>query len=508
MAVSKSQNSTFSLREKGFGPKRDRTFRQISVVSTSLVYCWKSKLELIPAIESLWKHAAKNLRARIIFVDPFSGALASKIQTLLESDLVVMTTVVPDLVVLLRDQLKASTPFAFHTQGEAPGRGGHFASISHLLNSEDLFFANSSAEYRALRLCFPNVRAHILPSPVFRGKPFVPPSAKSGSRAGASRGCYVGRISEQKNLHTVLMGLWSVKDSLLASEFQFHIFGAPDGLGSPYMGIKATPYLENLQRWTRVLGLEKIIRWRGFRPPGEIQRWMKKNRPVFVSMSLHSDEDLGVAALKAIQLGCPAVLSHWGGHIDFKTHFPGQVLTLPVSSTKYGPTISALEMGNGLLQMLSRRSRKRVGGAPSIYLTEIGTQRLLGFLRRGKKARRPLLRSSLVKKSTQRKIWYEKIFDGYADPLARPFFLAYGMSPKKVKSEAAQSVLLPPWGQLNEEVLLVKDPHRGQIRIPLAPVGKRHVAIRALSGMRKGQIDLKQARHLLSQGILLPGACS
>src|SRR5581483_11473012 len=150
---------------------------------------------------------------------------------------------------------------------------------------------------------------------------------------------YVGRISEQKNLHNLLHALSILREREPNLRWTLEVYGKPDRWGSPNMGFRMKNYLGFLRRLSRALGIDDRVRWRGFVRRERLDPLIARRPHVFVSARLHSDEDFGVAALKSLCAGQPAVLSAWGGHLDLRRRFPGQVRLVPVYRSGIGPFV-------------------------------------------------------------------------------------------------------------------------------------------------------------------------
>jgi glycosyltransferase involved in cell wall biosynthesis len=158
----------------------------------------------------------------------------------------------------------------------------------------------------------------------------------------------VGRVSLQKNLDHVLSAL-----SKLPRPVQLDVYGGSDRLGVPQLGKRGGSGIPGLRRAARALGVERRVRLHGHVDPARLDSILGVQKPVFISLSTHLDENFGVAAFKALQLGCPAVLSAWGGHLELKRMFPDRVWLVPVTFSAGRFEVSSDEVVSAVTQALS-----------------------------------------------------------------------------------------------------------------------------------------------------------
>lgn len=119
-------------------------------------------------------------------------------------------------------------------------------------------------------------------------------------------------------------------------------------LGVPNLGIIGKSYLRNLKQLVNDLELEDVVEFGDFLSHDEIDLELKNS--IYISPSVHSDENFGLVAFRALNLGTPALLSHWGGHRDFQHYFDG-VRYFNVYKSLQGPRTNPFEIALEILKI-------------------------------------------------------------------------------------------------------------------------------------------------------------
>jgi glycosyltransferase involved in cell wall biosynthesis len=278
----------------------------------------------------------------------------------------------------------------------------------------------------------------------------------------------VGRISRQKNIHQLLWSLKLLKDEnpKKYKGLYLDIYGKEDGLDSPNMGLKRSNYLEELKVLCKKLELREgdDVNFLGFVNREEIQKSLKDGAFVFTSFSLHSDENFGMAALMALRSGGRLLLSHWGGHLNFKEIYPDRTVTIPVGLASNGPFLSPKEMLKGLEDVLDVKATESEElvftlnqSVQDLLKLEKFSMELIGREKTNIKASDLVFK--LLDKRSQEKT-AQNVFKDYSDGDAHLFFKAYGACEVNVNGPRGSKFKLAPWAQKNEDKLIVNDPHR------------------------------------------------
>ena len=402
--------------------------------------------------------------------------------------------------------MKVAAPMIIYIHGD-PTNGLHaFGALANVLTEADIFVASSEADAVAVRCCFPNARVSVIPFPLV-GQ-FKVNGGEPDARLKTARLAYVGRVSEQKNLHTLLFALWILRTSYgRVPRITLDVYGGEDNFGSPNMGLKYPNYGTYLQGLAELLAVEDVVTWHGFKPRGWLFDNVHLEPHVFVSPTLHSDENFGSSVLASLVNGHQAVTTAWGGHFGFQEWFPRQLMLVPVHRSTMGPVVNPVLLATAILRAVNRMStvivndaildRARAEFSESTVITH--TFELLS-----RPGGEPV---SLKKSPTQRYIderralfgGTRKIYAGYQDPVAQIFFEAYGMK-EPLTFQAHSPYVLPPWTSYSEHVLRVADPHRGHQSFSLDARISKLLDVTTCPSMNTCRLPESLVKNLVTQG--------
>lgn len=148
--------------------------------------------------------------------------------------------------------------------------------------------------------------------------------AKFGIGEGEWLAVYGGRISLQKNVEP-LLDIWRTFQR--ESPAKLIIAGTFDDLGAPITGIRE-PLNGSFHRF------QEALRESGAIYAGALTReemaGLYAAADAYLSLSLHHDEDFGLAPAEALCSGVPVLLSDWGGYSGFVSEVPGDCRLIPV----------------------------------------------------------------------------------------------------------------------------------------------------------------------------------
>lgn len=443
----------------------------ILVLTTREREWWWSMQEVVPAFESVWTRIAQSKRADVhMLCVPLEPEIEQRLHVrATQSKHIVIMSMTPEterVALLLRQHMKVVTPMIIYLCGDATEGFHSYGAIRDLLTEHDTFVVSSRADAAATRACFPAAQIDVIPFPVV--DQFKLNDPERDTRLEAARLAYVGRVSEQKNLHNLLLALWIVRTYGRGPTFTLDVYGAVDNLGSPNMGIASRDYGTYLHDLAALLGLDHMVTWHGFRP----RDWLFDNvhlpPHILVSPSLHSDENFGTSVLASLVNGHQVVATAWGGHFGFRQWFPEQLTMVPVCRSTMGPVVDPAALANAILWAIDRMPTMVVKAdtldrARAAFSVRTVTSRTLKIL--GGPGRRPvpLERSPTLRHIDEQRALFggtRRIFTDYQDPLVHVFFDAYGMKEPFTFHES-YSYVLPPWVSYSDHVLRVDDPHRG-----------------------------------------------
>lgn len=491
----------------------------ILVLTTRENTWWLSMQEVIPAIERVWTGIGQSSREDVRM---FRVSLAPEIEQRFRTSSpqlkrIVLTVATPGTVkiaLLLRLQMNVTTPIIIYIYGDATDGFYFFGDLANALTEADMFVVSCEAEAIAVRCCFPNAQVSVIPIPLV--DQFKVNSGERDTRQKTARLAYVGRVSEQKNLHTLLFALWILRTSYSrVPSIKLDVYGGEDNLGSPNMGLKYPNYFAYLQGLAELLGLEDMVRWHGFKSRDWLFDKVHMKPHILVSPTLHSDENFGSSVLASLVNGHQVVTTAWGGHFEFQKWFSRQLILVPVHRSTLGPVADPMLLANALLQAINRMSAANLNEATldqarSAFSESTAISQTLEMLSRF--GRRPvsLEKSPAQLHNDERRAFFggkRKIYADYADPVAHIFFEAYGMK-EPLTFQKQSSYVLAPWASYSNYVLRVDDPHRGHQRFSVDPRISKPVDVTLCPSMNTCRLPESLVKTLVTQGyaFLLPPA--
>lgn len=418
--------------------------------------------EIIPGLEKLWSGVAAQDH-QVILCEDFD--VKRDLIHFLEADIIVVTAFnasVAKVLTVTRETLSIDTPWLFylHNQATIGLWPLYHWNMGELLRSSDQFISTCSRDAECFNQLFVDKKAVVIPFHYF---PLALQEGEVGDyNIKSDDYVFVGRLSSQKNLHTLLISFGFLENQ----KSQLHFFGQEDGLGSPNMGTKDTKYLAELKALCENLNINSRVHFHGFVKREVIELILLQEKPIFISPSLHSDENFGMAAMRALHAGCRAVLSDWGGHYDFGKNYKNQVELVKVHIGPCGPFINPKELAEAMGKSTSVKTI--VPQANANYKLEniqALAQKLISSLSKNdcSKLKKTLLLEETLKRVT---MFHNpptgKIFESYEDKLAHSYFKAYGAKESLVDETSGH---LLPWVKKVDSQYKISDPHRGNFSL-------------------------------------------
>ena len=174
---------------------------------------------------------------------------------------------------------------------------------------------------------------------------------------------YTGRLSAQKNVIPLINSFKKFLE-ISGSDAHLHVAGVFDDMGHPFFGQYNPPEFYWYELQEVLESYDDSIRSRihilGELASDELSDYYQAC-DVFVSLSLHNDEDYGMCPAEAICCGMPLILSNWGGYASF---CPSDVTTYASNSVE-GRVIDY--QGGGSLLSDTLRSLVPVNIVDSFY---------------------------------------------------------------------------------------------------------------------------------------------
>jgi hypothetical protein len=377
------------------------------------------------------------------------------------------------------------------------------------LREDDVFISSSTADAETFTHSFEKSRVEVVPFTIPGLRTSYPiPAPKKGQIPFV----YAGRLSVQKNLHTLLYAFRLLHDADPGLPWRFFIYGKDDNLGSPNMGMPSTRYGEWLRKLARLLELDDRVIFKGYRERAHVNRVLGERRHIAVSSSLHSDENFGMVQFRSLCRGNLAVLTRWGGYADFGKQFSDRVFLASVEETTQGPWVDPVTFAK-LLGKAAETYRnddlKQPRTLVPAYYNERRIAARIAKLATEDSSAGPRLRmTALAKRILKKQAAFDKqapgsgrIFESYSDPDARVPFRGYRMSPKgRTPENFAPGLRCLPWVKLGSKSVRVNDPHRGNFELKFVPAERSSsVTLTDWSGASR-RVSREMAERLVSLG--------
>lgn len=453
---------------------------KITILKSKENLVWVSMNEIIPWIIRLWERWGRERGHEVQVIDVDGRSPATLFPVLFQSDLVVITsftTSIARLIYLAMGRLGIPIRCAFYLHNQATIACWPLFEwkMGEALSTHDVFVGSCERDRISMEACFENAvtKVHPFSLPEFSEDVTPPPATEAVDFV------FIGRISPQKNLHTLLWSLYLLKLEEPELRWTMTFYGGEDHYGAPLMGIGDNEYQKFLTEIVRWLKLTDRVQFRGFQDRELIQKELDTHQRIFVVPSLHSDENFGMAAFRCLSQGHKVVLSDWGGHGDYRRHFPDNLFLVPVRESKMGPVVDSIELTNALLRAAKTRvdHRKNSGHYHDRELFRSLDDITSPGNGKPEKLRRSALGTRIHEKWRKfndlekaeiqddgKRIRGCRIFEDFFDPDSFALFRAYGMGlPLR---ERTGPVIRAPWVFPTPDHLKVHDPMKGVTLLP------------------------------------------
>lgn len=250
---------------------------------------------------------------------------------------------------------------AFHIYDDITVQTPEWLQIENILKGRRLnFFATSERHRRIVEKIFmAKKQTALCPLAVdpavfrFDSRLRAEGRRRLGLRPGDIGLIYVGRMSLQKNVVAMLERLVP----LLSTKANLKLFAAGpfDDLGAPYFGIhdRLGSYFQNWNHRRSGLsgGVRSRVKYLGSRTSSEIAEFLNAC-DIFLSASLHHDENFGMGPCEALACGLPAVITDWAGYATFGGY--SGCTAVPTALSRSGIQIDWPRFLNGVEKILRR----------------------------------------------------------------------------------------------------------------------------------------------------------
>jgi len=242
------------------------------------------------------------------------------------SDSDILVGLLDEGVLRTREHLDRRPPLlAFLCGAMSRGAGGNLPRVHRYLKSTDVLVGNCKGDVEIARKFFKNGQVRNLPFS-FDESTFHPVGESERQALKAELGfqksdqilLYSGRLTLEKNLHTQLRML-SVLQRLLPN-LQLVIIGGVDTVPFYEFGVYAPDITGVLTRLLSELRLDvNRIHFLGHKNATRTRDYYIIADAV-VNLTLHHDENFGLAQVEAMACGTPVIGTNWGGLKDSIDH--------------------------------------------------------------------------------------------------------------------------------------------------------------------------------------------
>jgi glycosyltransferase involved in cell wall biosynthesis len=220
-----------------------------------------------------------------------------------------------------RRRMGSRAPYFLLMLGTMPRGAFRFREHVPQLTTDDVLIVNCEADREICRNFFDNADVPLVPL-AYDDRCFHPldDAERAAARADLGFGdrdrilLYSGRVVPEKNLQAVLR----VFGILLQGAPDLHLVlaGQIESLPFPEFGVTPTNFARTLALAGQRLGIpEERMLCTGPVPPAEL-RELYGVADVCINLTLHHDENFGLAQVEAMACGAPVVGSMWGGLKD------------------------------------------------------------------------------------------------------------------------------------------------------------------------------------------------
>ena len=232
---------------------------------------------------------------------------------------------IDDKIFAAREQLDRRPPIIGFLMGTMSRGAAEVAGWSRYLRSNDILVGNCDGDIGITHKFFHNAQlrklAFSFDESTFRP---VEPQRRDAIRAEMRFKptdkilLYSGRISLEKNVHSLLR-IFSVLQDLVP-DLHLVVAGGPFIVQFPAMGVFPLGSTGTLTRLMDELQVKQSqVHFIGGRGPAQL-RELYAMADIVVNLTLHHDENFGLAQIEAMACGTPVVGTSWGGLKDTIKH--------------------------------------------------------------------------------------------------------------------------------------------------------------------------------------------
>jgi glycosyltransferase involved in cell wall biosynthesis len=261
-----------------------------------------------------------------------------------------------------REELDRKPPYICLLMGTLSRGGAWLISAHPYLRTSDLLIGNCQSDMALAKNFFANATVRCVPF-AYDESLYYPADEGAQSALRASLGIgpdepivvYAGRLTLEKNLHTLLKTFRVVLNAV--PNARLVIAGDERPLSFLELGTRAVSLKRTLERLMAYWQLDGRILFVGHRD-ADMLRALYSTASVLVNLSLNHDENFGIVQIEAMACGLPAVGTTWGGFKDtIREGLTGSLV--PTVFTDAGVKVDWWQAAARIVDWLGPRERYR-----------------------------------------------------------------------------------------------------------------------------------------------------
>lgn len=455
-----------------------KNIKKTAILTSQKNYSWQSMQEIIPFIEKVWlASSSENHIVELINIDEVS--IIKNTKKLIDFDNIVMTCFTVEMAIgvsTIRSKLNLNFRLFFYVHGMASICFWPLTQwkLGNYLNSNDCLVITCEGDRKLIQKAYPAI--DVMKHPFLSERTFKVKRNKS-----IEEFVYIGRISEQKNLHVLFLAISLLSSRFRKEKIKLVVFGGEDNLGSPNFGKKSSSYFSYLEKLIKELDIADLIDFRGFVDRTVIDNYLKNTSSAFIAPALHGDENFGMSPYNLLKNGGHCVLSDWGGFAEYKPFFKEQVTLTPINTGKYGPFVRVEDIKKAIEISIAKADVDIIDYDSIDYysfkllakrIQETATSCLNSSERLNSSETQKILmkkRDMFIQNGDEKeKNFGAQIFDGYQDVNSHFFLNNYANrieAKKKIVDIEKHNFLFCPWVKVEKQNIIINDPRIGDFLI-------------------------------------------
>jgi glycosyltransferase involved in cell wall biosynthesis len=263
------------------------------------------------------------------------------------------------VVARVRNTMDRRVPYFLFVLGYMPRGGLVLRNISKYLTSQDPLISHCVADVELTHIFFDNARTGLLPY-AYDDSLFYPMDTVARNDIRARMGfapddkilLYAGRMTVEKNVHTLLRVFSLVQKAMPNA----HLILAGSAQNVPFLefGVTTPSIKRMLLKMANDLEIPAGKIFFVGRKDGVALRDLYNIADLLINLTLHHDENFGLAQVESMACGTPVVATNWGGLKD--TIIEGETgVRISTVVTNYGVKVDWYQAVSKTLALLNNQ---------------------------------------------------------------------------------------------------------------------------------------------------------